>query len=54
MLTSPYVQIPRWELSLKQVSEVFPRNHKFYIEIEFFVSPTELDFFSFFQRMGME
>ena len=52
MLTSPYVQIPCWELSLKQVSEVFPRNHKFYIEIDLFVSPTELSLFLFLPEDG--
>lgn len=52
MLASAYVQIPGWELSWKQVSEVFPRNRKFYTEIDLLVSPTELSLFLFLLEDG--
>ena len=51
MLASPYIQIPGWELSWKQVSEVFSINHKLW-EIDLLVSPTELFPFLFLPEDG--
>ena len=52
MLASPYVQILGWEPSWKQVSEVFPINHKLCTEIDLLVSPTEPSLFLFLPEDG--
>ena len=52
MLASPYVRIPGWEPSWKQVSEVFPINHKLCTEIDLLVSPTECSLFLFLPEDG--